>query len=303
MRSKALALERREDPVADWRHSVKTRHPSSIEPPTENPMPSTFNVNRAEGYDQLMGRWSRRLARPFIDFSGITADERVIDVGCGTGSLTFALVEAADIAEIAAVDLSPVFVEEAKRRNSDRRIHIQQADACALPFEDDSFDRALSLLVLHFIPEPAKSVAEMRRVVRPGGTVSAAVWDHLGGLPCMRMMWDTVAAMTGKASEARAQYLWQPMMQPGEMKRCFAEQGLLEVVEQSLLVRMEYASFDDYWDPIAAGEGPLGKYVSTLDAGERVAVDAAVKAAYEGGKPDGPRSFAAVAWACRGIVP
>jgi ubiquinone/menaquinone biosynthesis C-methylase UbiE len=266
-------------------------------------MASTFNVNRAEGYDQLMGRWSRRLALPFIDFAGVGADERLIDVGCGTGSLTFALVEAADIAEIAAVDLSPVFVEEAKRRNSDPRIHIQQADACALPFEDDSFDRALSLLVLHFIPEPAKAVAEMRRVVRPGGTVAAAVWDHLGGLPSMRMMWDTVAAMSGKAWEARARYLWQPMMQPGEMKRCFVEQGLLEVVEQSLLMRMDYASFDDYWDPIAAGEGPLGKYISALDAGERVAVDAAVKAAYEGGKPDGPRSFAAVAWACRGIVP
>ncbi len=266
-------------------------------------MASTFNVNRAEGYDQLMGRWSRRLALPFIDFAGVNADERVIDVGCGTGSLTFALLEAADIAEIEAVDLSPLFVEEAKRRNADPRIHIQQADACALPFEDDRFDRALSLLVLHFIPEPAKAVAEMRRVVRPGGTVSAAVWDHLGGLPCMRMMWDTVAAMNGKAWEARTRYLWQPMMQPGEMKRCFVEQGLLDVVEQSLLMRMDYASFDDYWDPIAAGEGPLGKYVSTLDAGERVAVDAAVKAAYEGGKPDGPRSFAAVAWACRGIVP
>ena len=202
-------------------------------------MPSTFNVNRAEGYEQLMGRWSRRLAVPFIDFAGVGPGERVIDVGCGTGSLTFALGEAADIAEIAAVDLSPVFVEEAERRNSDPRIHIQQADACALPFEDGSFDRALSLLVLHFIPDPAKAVGEMRRVVRPGGTVSAAVWDHLGGLPSMRMMWDTVAAMNGEAREARARYLWQPMMQPGEMKCCFVEQGLLGVVEQSLLMRMD----------------------------------------------------------------
>lgn len=266
-------------------------------------MPSTFNVNRSEGYEQLMGRWSRRLAIPFLDFAGVEGGDRVIDVGCGTGSLTFALAKAAEIARIVAVDLSPVFVEEAARRNSDPRIHIQQADACALPFEDNSFDRALSLLVLHFIPEPAKAVAEMQRVTRPGGVVSAAVWDHLGGLPSMRMMWDTVAAMNGRAWEPRARYLWQPMMQPGEMKRCFMEQGLLDVVEQSLLMRMDYASFDDYWDPIAAGEGPLGKFVSTLDAGERVAADAAVKAAYEGGKPDGPRSFAAVAWACRGIVP
>ena len=97
-------------------------------------MASTFNVNRAEGYDQLMGRWSRRLALPFIDFAGVNADERVIDVGCGTGSLTFALLEAADIAEIEAVDLSPLFVEEAKRRNADRPIYIKQAGARSMPF-------------------------------------------------------------------------------------------------------------------------------------------------------------------------
>lgn len=266
-------------------------------------MSSTFNVNRAEGYERLMGRWSRLLAPPFIQFAGIQPGERIVDVGCGTGSLTFALPQAADIAEVAAVDLSLVFVEEATRRNSDARIRISQADACALPFEDDSYDRALSLLVLHFIPEPAKAVAEMRRVVRPGGTVSSAVWDHLGGLPSMRMMWDTVAAMGVNAWEARARYLWQPMTQPGEMKRCFVEEGLLDVVEQPLMIRMEYACFEDYWGPIATGEGPLGKYVSSLDADERVAVDATVKSAYEGGKPDGPRSFAAIAWACRGIVP
>lgn len=266
-------------------------------------MPSTFNVHRAEGYEQLMGRWSRRLAIPFIEFTGLDAGEHVLDVGCGTGSLTFALAEAADVAQIAAVDLSPVFVDEARRRNTDPRITIQEGDACGLPFPDDSFDRAFSLLVLHFVPEPAKAVAEMRRVVRPGGTVSAAVWDHFGGLSSMRMMWDTVAATSEKARGARSHYLWQPMMRPGEMKACFLDQGLRDVDERSLLVRMEYQSFDDYWDPIAAGEGPLGKFVSTLDDAERTSARTAVRAAYEGGQPDGPRSFAAVAWACRGIVP
>lgn len=266
-------------------------------------MSSTFNVNRAEGYERLMGRWSRLLAGPFIEFTGIEDGDRIIDVGCGTGSLTFALPQAADIAAVEAVDLSPVFVEEATRRNSDARIHISQADACDLPFGDKGYDRALSLLVLHFIPEPEKAVAEMRRVVRSGGTVSAAVWDHLGGLPSMRMMWDTVATTGRSASEARARYLWQPMTQPGELKRCFVEAGLLDVEDGSLVIRMEYASFEDYWGPIATGEGPLGKYVSSLAADEQVAIDAAVRSAYEGGRPDGPRSFAAVAWACRGIVP
>jgi ubiquinone/menaquinone biosynthesis C-methylase UbiE len=81
-------------------------------------MASSFNVQRADGYERLMGRWSRKLAIPFIEFAGIRDGERVIDVGCGTGSLTFALPKAANIREIAAIDFSPVFVEEATRRNS-----------------------------------------------------------------------------------------------------------------------------------------------------------------------------------------
>jgi SAM-dependent methyltransferase len=161
----------------------------------------------------------------------------------------------------------------------------------------------LALLVLHFVPEAGKAVAEMRRVVRPGGVVAAAVWDHFGGMPGMRMMVDTVAALSEAGRQLRARYCFQPMMQPGEMKWTFVEQGLMDITEIQLMIRMDYLSFDDYWAPIAAGEGPLGKYVATLDAAERGRTDAAVRDAYEAGRPDGPRSFANVAWACRGIVP
>ncbi|WP_026615664.1 class I SAM-dependent methyltransferase [Ensifer aridi] len=266
-------------------------------------MTSSFNVHNAAGYEQLMGRWSQRLATPFIDFAGLADGEKILDVGCGTGSLTFALARAADLSEIAAIDYSPVFVEEAIRRNTDPRINIRQADACALPFADGAFDRALALLVLHFVPEAGKAVAEMRRVVRPGGVVAAAVWDHLGGMPGMRMMVDTVAALSEGGRQLRARYCFQPMMRPGEMKRTFVEEGLADVTETQLMIRMDYRNFDDYWAPIAAGEGPLGKYVATLDAAGRARVDAAMRDAYEAGQPDGPRSFANVAWACRGIVP
>lgn len=265
-------------------------------------MPSSFNVHDAAGYEQLMGRWSRKLAPLFIDFSGLADGERILDVGCGTGSLTFALPRAAALGEIVAIDYSPVFVEEANRRNSDPRITVRQADACALPFDDGTFDRAMALLVLHFVPDAGKAVAEMRRVVRRGGVVAAAVWDHSGGMPGMRMMVDTVAALGEGGRDLRNRYCCQPMMQPGEMKRTFVEQGLADVSETELLIRMDYQNFEDYWAPIAAGEGPLGKYVAALDAEGRARADAAVRDAYEAGRPDGPRSFANVAWACRGIV-
>ena len=266
-------------------------------------MTSEFNVRNATGYEQLMGRWSQKLAPLFIDFVGVADGEKILDVGCGTGSLTFALARTAELDEIAAIDYSPVFVEEAIRRNTDPRIKVRQADACALPFESRTFDRALALLVLHFVPEAGKAVAEMRRVVRPGGVVAAAVWDHLGGMPGMRMMIDTVAALSEGGRQLRARYCFQPMMQPGELKRTFVDQGLLDITEMQLMIRMDYQCFDDYWAPIAAGEGPLGKHVAALDTVERAHTDAAVRDAYQAGRPDGPRSFANVAWACRGIVP
>src|SRR3954452_19015579 len=97
-------------------------------------MTSSFTVHDASGYEQLMGRWSRKLAPSFIGFAGLAPGEKILDVGCGTGSLTFELAKSAELAAIAAIDFSPVFVEAAKRRNTDPRIEIQQADATALPF-------------------------------------------------------------------------------------------------------------------------------------------------------------------------
>ncbi|MET3907576.1 SAM-dependent methyltransferase [Bradyrhizobium sp. S3.3.6] len=172
-----------------------------------------------------------------------------------------------------------------------------------MPFEGGTFNRAMALLVLHFVPEAGNAVGEMRRVVRSGGVVAAAVWDHLGGMPGMRMMVDTVAALGESGRQLRSRYCFQPMMQPGELRRTFAEQRLVDIAEMELTIRMDYQSFADYWAPIAAGEEPLGKYVVALDAAERARTDAAVRDAYEAGRPDGPRSFANVAWACRGIVP
>ena len=110
-------------------------------------MTSIFTVHDASGFEQLMGRWSQKLAPLFIDFAGLANGEKILDVGCGTGSLTFALAKAANISEIAAIDYSPIFVEAAQRRNTDPRITVRQADACALPFDAGTFDRALALLV------------------------------------------------------------------------------------------------------------------------------------------------------------
>src|ERR1043165_3404940 len=141
---------------------------------------STFVSADGDGYEFQMGRWSRRLAPLFVNFAGITAAARILDVGCGTGSLSFNLARNPSIGNVCGVDFSPIYIEHAKRRNNDARIDFQIGDACALPFPDAAFDRSLSMLVLQFIPQPELAAREMRRVTCPGGTV-AAQWDSRGG--------------------------------------------------------------------------------------------------------------------------
>ena len=151
-------------------------------------MPSMFNARDASNYERLMGRWSRRLAPLFIEHAGIADGEEILEIGCGTGSLTFALAEVSRFARLTAIDQSEVYLAAAQAKNRDPRIHLEQGDGCALRFVDAGFDRTLSMLVLpSVVPQPELMVAEMRRVTRPGGVVAAAFWDTPGGTPHQRM--------------------------------------------------------------------------------------------------------------------
>jgi SAM-dependent methyltransferase len=266
-------------------------------------MSSTFIAKGADGYDQYMGRWSRRLAPLFLDFAGVADGERIIDVGCGTGSLTFLIPERADISAIEAIDFEEQFIEALNQSNTDQRISARQGDACSIPFGENHFDRALSMLVLHFVPTPEQAVAEMLRVVRPGGIVAATVWDTFGGMPSQRMFWDTFAAIEPTAPGRRGLALVRPMTFPGEMARAFTAAGLENITEASLTIRMDFVNFDDYWFPLINGQGTLAAFLSTLPQGVPERVQATVRQAYLSDQPDGPRSFASVAWAVKGTVP
>ena len=250
-----------------------------------------------------MGRWSRRLSAPFIQFVGIADGDNVIDVGCGTGSLTFAVAQAADIGRIVGVDLSEVYLADAKRNTKDGRVTFETGDATALTYPDATFDRAVSMLVLQFVPDAERAIREMKRVVRPGGVVAAAVWDSYGGMPAQRMFWDTAANLGIANEKDLAGFFFRPMTRPGELAAAWTRQGLTAVEPSALTIRMDYASFEDYWEPIAAGEAALGKFASGLAPSEREWLVKGVRTSYLGGKPDGPRSFAATTWVCKGIVP
>jgi SAM-dependent methyltransferase len=252
----------------------------------------------AEAYEQLMGRWSRRLAPQLLRFGGLAEGERVLDVGSGTGSLTFAASQIAEVMRVVGIDRAEAYVAFARARNTDPRISFETADACSLPFDDRSFDRAFSMLVLQFIPDATRAVAEMRRVVRPGGTVTAAVWDDFTGLPHIRLLID-IARVLDPAFDWP---LLRPLTGPGELAGLWRELGLLDVEQTSLMIRMEFASFDDYWLPFTKGEGPPGQLLASLSDAARERLKDQVRRAYVANRPDGARSFACVAWACRGTV-
>jgi ubiquinone/menaquinone biosynthesis C-methylase UbiE len=264
---------------------------------------STFAALDGDAYEVQMGRWSCRLAPLFIDFAGITTAERVLDVGCGTGNLSFTLAGNAAIGSVRGIDLSPAYVEHAKRRNPDARLGFEVGDACALPFPDAWFDHALSLLVLQFIPQADLAVREMRRVTRPGGTVAAATWDTRGGLVYFRLIFDTAAMLDRYGNEGRARAYTKPMSRPGDLARAWCDAGLTDVVHGTLTTRMDFASFADFWAPTEGTDGPVADYVGTLGAEAREKLRDMVKLAYLDGEGDGPRSYAAVAWVVKGKVP
>ena len=267
-------------------------------------MPSMFNARDAGNYERLMGRWSRRLAPLFIEHSGIADGENVLEIGCGTGSLTFALPQKASLARLTAIDHSEIYLAAAKAKNSDPRIALEQGDGCGLRFADASFDRALSMLVLpSVLPEPEQMVAEMRRVTRPGGVVAAAFWDSPGGSPSQRMVWDIAAAFDESAAAARDRTMGRPIYAPGALAKMWAEARLVDIDQRSLMIRMDFSDFADYWQPFASGEGALGAYVATLGDAARDRLEHHLREAYLTGRRDGERSFVAVALSCRGVVP
>jgi ubiquinone/menaquinone biosynthesis C-methylase UbiE len=261
---------------------------------------STFLSGSGNGYELQMGRWSRRLAPAFVRFLGLTGAGKILDVGCGTGSLSFVLGDAPDAHNVHGIDLAPEYIAYAKQTIKNKRINFQVGDACSLPFPDASFDHALSMLVLQFIQKSDTAVREMHRVTRPGGIVAAATWDSRGGLVAQRIILDTAAVLDPKANELRSRTCTRPLTRPGDLARAWRDAGFFEVMEDTVTIRMDFVSFEDFWAPAEGNDGPIAEYVGTLNPVMKAAIRDKVRQAYLDGGPNDARSYAATAWVVKG---
>lgn len=219
-------------------------------------------------YEPYVGRWSRLVARAFLEWLDMPEGSDWLDVGCGTGALTQTIIDRMSPRSLKSVDRSPEYVEYAKAHVTGSPRRFEVADAQSLPFESSSFDAAVTGLVLNFVPEPSRAVAEMARVVRPGGIVAAYVWDYAGKMEMMRYFWDAAVALdpaAGDLDEGRR----FPICRPDPLAELFANAGLDGVEVRPIDVSTDFRDFDDYWLPFLGGQGPAPGYAVSLDEESR----------------------------------
>ena len=250
-------------------------------------------------YEAYMGRWSRPLADLVVPWFAAPPGGRWLDVGCGTGALTAAVLEAAGPVAVLGVDPSADFLATARARTPDPRARFETGDACALPLPSRAFDAVAAGLVLNHVPDPATAVAEMARVARPGGLVGAAVWDYAGEMQMVRRFWEAAAATDPEAvrHDPRAGYR---ICRPEPLAGLFGATGLAGVAVEAIDLPMTFRDLDDYWLPHAmAGPAAPQRYVAALDDDRRAALRERLRAALPTAA-DGTIRLIGRAWVVRG---
>jgi SAM-dependent methyltransferase len=252
-------------------------------------------------YEPYVGRWSRLVAREFLAWLAMPPESRWLDVGCGTGALSATILAVARPSTVTGIDASEGYAAYAREQIRDGRAEFRQGDAQALPFGDGSFDATVSGLVLNFLPEPSRGLAEMARVTRPGGVVAGYVWDYAGQIQLIRHFWDAAAALDPAAAELDEGRRF-PICSPEALERLFTEARLEDVVVRAVDTPTVFRDFDDYWSPFLGGQGPAPSYAMSLTEERRGALRDRIRASLPT-TDDGSIRLIARAWAACGRSP
>lgn len=239
------------------------------------------------------------MAPPFLEWLDVPAGKRWLDVGCGTGALSAAILDQCFPSSVEGVEPSEGFLKTAKENLGDRAA-LHQGSATAIPLGDSSVDVVVSGLVLNFIPDPHAAIAEMARVTGDGGTIAAYVWDYAGRMELMRHFWDAAADLDPDAAKLDEGVRF-PLCAPMVLADLFAGAGLEAVDIEPIDIETPFENFDDYWQPFLGGQGPAPAYAMSLDEAARSRLRERIKARLPIAS-DGSILLRARAWAARGKV-
>ena len=250
-----------------------------------------------QSYEHYMGRWSRKIAAKFIEWVEPPANADWLEVGCGTGALTKTILSNAAPRSVLATDLADGFVAFSQAENEDERVQFAVANSMELPSADASIDIVTSALVLNFVPDKQKALAEMRRVLRPDGFLAFYVWDYpSGGMGFIDAFWKAAAEVDASAAELDEGLRFPYCQQDGLAKIC-DEAGIEGVKIEPIEVKTAFPNFEALWHPFTLGVGPAPGYVQTLTESHQAKLKAHLAAKLGA---DGPISLPARAWAVKG---
>jgi SAM-dependent methyltransferase len=254
---------------------------------------------RGDPYEQYVGRWSRRVAPQFLSWLNIPPGRRWLDVGCGTGALSDAILDRCAPLSVIAVEPSEGFLDKAKEQLGSR-VLLRRGSGVEIPLDDRSVDVTVSGLVLNFIPDGRAAVSEMARVTAPGGTIAAYVWDYSEKMELMRYFWDAAVELDPEAAKL-VEGVRFPVCHPEALSELFAGAGLCGAEVTAIDIPTRFANFEDYWRPFLGGQGPAPAYAMALDDTARARLADRIR----GRLPiqtEGSISLIARAWAVRAAV-
>ena len=251
-----------------------------------------------DSYESYVGRWSRGVAVEFIDWLDAAPGRSWLDLGCGTGALTTAILERADPAAVVGIDPSASFIDHARAATPDRHAVFLTGDALALPLAAGSADVVVSGLVLNFIPDPARRAASRcARVARPGATIAGYVWDYGGEDGAdPRVLGRRDRPRSGRADLDEARRF--PLCAPDALRAAVRRRGPRRSRNRTIDARGPLRDFDDYWTPFLSGTGPAPGYCAGLPEERREALRALLAERFPPA-PDGSITMTARAFAVR----
>jgi SAM-dependent methyltransferase len=249
-------------------------------------------------YESFMGRWGRRLAPIFVEWLGVASELHWLDVGCGTGALTGAIVSRAEPASVVGCDPAQPFIEYAQKNNGSEHVSFVTTGVDSLPDRPGGYDSVTSSLALNFFPDPAGAVGKMRAASTKGGTVSSCVWDYSGRMEFLRIFWDAASRVDLNAIvlDEGARF---PVCRKDALVELFRNAGLRDIRCEPIEIATDFSSFEEYWQPFQGGSGPAPSYVASLEEDLRAELANELERALPT-EADGSIRLTARAWAVRG---